>query len=254
MGPRDDLDRRLGEMLDDVPPHDDRPRRQTLLALDATPQRRGRWPSPLLGRRSAQLAPAALTMALGVVLAGLVGVLAWPMVAPADPGGSAPLVAPLDVGGRLLCSPTDARTGTTEELDIGAEPGALVRRETRGFIHPVTIVEMSDPRLDGTVTWAWDEDEYRDASPSAARVGTGTLRIENDAGAWEGSFRSVHLSGAGWATVVLPLAGEGAYIGRMALWELDYEPDMPEGRCGWHVRGLVIAADDLPAVPEAAGP
>ena len=53
---------------------------------------------------------------------------------------------------------------------------------------------------------------------------------------------------------ILPLAGEGAYIGRMALWELDYEPDMPEGRCGWHVRGLVIAADDLPAVPEAAGP
>ena len=113
---------------------------------------------------------------------------------------------------------------------------------------------MSDPRLDGTVTWAWDEDEYRGASAAAARVGSGTLRIENDEGAWEGSFHSAHLTKTGWATVVLPLAGEGAYVGQTALWELDYEASMPEGRCGWHVRGLVVTAADLPAGPEAAGP
>lgn len=254
MGPHDDLDRRLGEMLDDVPAHSDRARQQTLLALDATPQRRWRWLPTRGGRRSEQLVPAALTVVFGLVLAGLVGVLAWPMVAPAGPGGSTPLVAPPEVGGRLLCSEADGRTGAIEEVDVGPEPGALVRRETRGFAYPLTIVEMSDPRLDGTVTWAWDEDEYRGTSAGAARVGIGTLRIENDTGAWEGSFGSVHLTEAGWATVVLPLAGEGAYVGQTALWELDYEPSMPEGRCGWHVRGLVVTAADLPAAPEAAGP
>ncbi len=139
----------------------------------------------------------------------------------------------------------DAPVAFTGKLKCG--PGVA----GKGFVLPV--LEMSDPRLSGEVNHFFAArgierpDGY--AATDLPAVGTGTWRITNDEGSWQGSFHNVFFPDDSWGTTVYPLYGEAAYAGLVALWEFDYLPDMASGGCGWDVHGLILDAEDLPAAP-----
>ncbi len=75
-------------------------------------------------------------------------------------------------------------------------------------------------------------------------MGTGTWRIENEEGAWQGSYTVLGI-GDRSSVVTAPLVGEGAYEGLTAVWESAYDPVA----CDWEVWGLIIEGD-VPAAPE----
>jgi hypothetical protein len=106
---------------------------------------------------------------------------------------------------------------------------------------------MSEPRLEGDYYMSYDTDEHRGPEGTTS-VGSGTWRIENDEGAWQGTFTGVeffdHVS-----TVSMPLAGEGAYEGQTAIWEVVHHPDSADAICNWDVRGVIIEGSP-PAAPE----
>ena len=97
--------------------------------------------------------------------------------------------------------------------------------------------EMSDPRLNGSVTVDWTQDqhwaaEYPDLEgldayfvrePGIAVIKWGTLRIENDTGAWEGTLLETFdvtadvLPSGGLNVGVVELVGAGAYDGLSAV-------------------------------------
>jgi len=80
----------------------------------------------------------------------------------------------------------------------------------------VHTVEMSDPRLSGTLTVSVDLDEY---PPGDFGVQWGTYRLENEAGAWAGQW-----SGVFWTP---PDGGGGGHsawdLSAWAVGEGDYE-------------------------------
>ena len=94
----------------------------------------------------------------------------------ADPTLPAAFTGRIVFGGQV-------RSGTVETVDG--------RTEYRGSAHAPTIVEVSDPRLDGEVTMSFDEDAYTHPDGSMNGVGSGTWRIENPDGAWQGSYNIV---------------------------------------------------------------
>ena len=85
-------------------------------------------------------------------------------------------------------------------------------------------------------------------------LGTGTWRIENHEGAWEGSYSTVGFPDGTYDDGPTPLVGEGAYEGLVAVWATTYLGDdtcgsmSPSG--GWDVRGIVSQAG-LPEPPAA---
>jgi hypothetical protein len=99
----------------------------------------------------------------------------------------------------------------------------------------------SDPRLEGTYYYS----EAYAAEPASAAT-AGTLRIENEDGAWQGSMVYVYLSDGTGTTGSTVLVGEGAYEGLSAIWE----ERMLVQACAADVRGLLIAGD-VPTAPAA---
>lgn len=92
-------------------------------------------------------------------------------------------------------------------------------------------VKVDDPRLSGlmTSTWSWDDfDAVTDTSTA-----WGTITIENDAGAWTGSFTGVELP-TGRMDTHAWLIGTGAYEGLAAFLCL---------QCASHGPALPFAAD-----------
>ena len=59
--------------------------------------------------------------------------------------------------------------------------------------------------------------------------------------------------GAPLPTVAV-LQGEGDYDGLAALAELSLVPGEADDDCNWDGKGLLVAAEELPTSPEAAGP
>jgi len=222
-----------------------------------TAQRRFRWiPAVGGGARGGRPAFAVGGVAAALTIVVLVGLaLSLPTNRSVLPGALSPSLEPQDppnatiFEGQILCGQSDAQTGSTTLNDIGGEEALLQRRETRGFGHDVEVAAMSDPRLDGEIINYWDSDEYFADFSSVGQVGTGTWRITNDEGSWQGSFHNVFFPDDSWGTTVYPLYGEAAYAGLVALWEFDYLPDMASGGCGWDVHGLILDAEDLPAAP-----
>jgi hypothetical protein len=119
----------------------------------------------------------------------------------------------------------EAPVAFTGKLDCG--PGVA----GKGFVLPV--LEMFDPRLLGEVNhfFAAKEIERPDgyAATDLPAVGTGTWRITNDDGAWQGSFHTVYLDDE-WVSTVYPLYGSGAYEGLVALHEHRHVTD-PDDYC-----------------------
>ena len=110
----------------------------------------------------------------------------------------------------------------------------------------LTVLEMSDPRLDGTVYWSnsgWVAD--------AVEYGWQTFRIVNADGAWQGSFPDLYADGAEPRSSSITtghLVGEGLYDGLVAITEID-----SNHADGWDLRGYVVDASTLPAPPPPAG-
>jgi hypothetical protein len=257
MGTEHDLDRSLRAMLDHVPPHDATAIRATLEAAPATAQRRFRW-IPAFGGGARGGRPAfAIGGVAAVVMVIVIATLSLTLPSSGSvlPGAASPSPGPKErpsgtvLEGQIICGLTDAQTGTVASNDIGSEEDPLLRRETRGFGYDVAVATMSDARLDGEIINYWDSDEYVAGISPVGQVGTGTWRITNDKGAWQGSFHNVFFADDSWGTTVYPLYGEAAYEGLVALWEFDYLPVATAGRCGWDVHGLILDAQDLPTPP-----
>ena len=154
--------------------------------------------------------------------------------APPDAEAAQPPVA---FTGVIVCGDT-VRTG----VDGSPADGGPVRLTTRGWAWQPTAT-MSDPRLEGDYYISYDSDDY--VSPTGTSVGTGTWRIENREGAWQGSFTNIMYPGS--TTIVsTALVGEGAYDGLTAVWESSHRPV----QCDWAVRGLILEGD-VPAAPKA---
>ena len=144
---------------------------------------------------------------------------------------------PVAFTGRIVCGDT-VRTGVSES----PADGGPVRLRTRGWAWRPTAT-MSDPRLEGDYSISYDSDDYE--SPTVTSVGTGTWRIENREGAWQGSFTNIKYPES--TTIVsTALVGEGAYGGLTAVWEATNHRPV---ECAWAIRGLILEGN-VPAAPE----
>jgi hypothetical protein len=162
--------------------------------------------------------------ALLVSAAVYAAVAGMPVGATTEPPGSSPeatieestVAAPVAVTACIDGGPNVGPPGTQERVDLPSSEGLMTLARYRGdtFLQPWT--EVSDPRLEGTYTRSWDEDEYFQG-PAFLSIVVTTDRIENDEGAWQGS--SVWYRPAEGEASIAPvvLVGEGAYEGLTAI-------------------------------------
>jgi hypothetical protein len=107
-------------------------------------------------------------------------------------------------------------TGTTIS-SVMVEAGTRTQvgdvTQTRGETFTDTMA-MSDPRVSGTGTGTWNQDGY----PGDIGISWGTYRLENEGGAWSGTFTAAD----GTPTVSSGfLVGEGGYEGLTFYWHQD---------------------------------
>ena len=99
------------------------------------------------------------------------------------------------------------------EVEAGAETPAGDVLQTRGLVF-TDEMEMSDPRVSGTGTGTWNQDGY----PGDIGISWGTYRLENEGGAWSGTFTSADgpiAASSGF------LVGERGYEGLTYYWHQD---------------------------------
>ncbi len=120
----------------------------------------------------------AMAIAIGALAASTVGVRGQ--------GDQAPR-PPTEFSGHIECGP-EVSHGTDRRESFETGDGQVVRVTSRGWAWQPYQTTMSDPRLQGTYQLAYDSDQVTRAGTSGAAVGSGTWRIVNDDGAWQGSF------------------------------------------------------------------
>ena len=204
-------------------------------------------PAIVLGRTRSMFSPVKAIIAGAIIFAfGGVMLIAQPFE---QQGGAAPgaatsdteLTRPVEFTGTIVCGP-DVRTGMTDIPLSGGDTSVM--RSRGGAWQPSATI--SEPRLEGTYYYAYDGDEYRtEGLMSAPSVGSGTWRIENDEGAWQGSHPNIGFADGTYSKATTILIGEGAYEGLTAIWEEQHDG----AACAWDVRGLIIEGD-APAAPE----
>lgn len=142
-----------------------------------------------------------------VLSLALVSVLAVGVTAQSEEG-----MPPVHVTGEVLFNDSDPFEPATSSATDG------VATEYRGF-SAVRQLTMSDERLSGSQRAVWNQTDYgRDGSTVAGR-----LTIENDGGAWVGTYQGVIFPHApGMARHQAVLTGEGGYEGLSAV--LYYDP------------------------------
>jgi hypothetical protein len=125
------------------------------------------------------------------------------------------------------------------QLDPGTTvlDGGVLR--TRGAVL-VTLEASSDERAAGRGLIRLDVDVYPapDGTSVGGQVRYGTMRIENDAGAWEGRFAG-RLSGAGFSQTYW-LEGEAAYEGLTYVVTAGGDGDV------WTTDGLIYRGEPPP--------
>jgi hypothetical protein len=220
----------------------------TLVDTEATtppPDRRHRWPI---------IAGAAAVVA-AVVVGGLVvaardddptSEVAAPPSTAAAPTTAAPPAAvaqpPVEFTACIEPGPV-AEEGTVQPNVVPLSDGDMTIMRDRGTTYRQSLTEVSDPRLEGTLYQAWDEDDYTlPGSVPSANLSTFTDRIENDQGAWQGSAVMLRFPDGQAMVGPLVMAGEGAYEGLTAIvgFESFFE--------SCTVRGYIIEGD-VPAIP-----
>jgi hypothetical protein len=162
----------------------------------------------VIGRTTSMLSPAK-AIAAGALVFAMGG--AFLIAHPFEQQGSVPPAVetseasePTEFTAAFIPS-ASVRPGTYETLEG--------RIESRGNAWGPIISGMTDPRLDGRLTYSADEDNY---FPSGSyMLGTATYRIANDDGAWQGST-PIFMDGSTRGPSVVLLVGEGAYKGLYA--------------------------------------
>jgi hypothetical protein len=113
--------------------------------------------------------------------------------------------------------------GTGGQVSSGAADTAGVMRYR--YHWEDTLIDMSDPRLSGTMSAIYDQDVHTGAAGDVPTfsVGAGTYRIENEEGSWEGPniFLFEGASPTGTSDTGL-LVGSGAYEGLSAFLVFDF--------------------------------
>ena len=111
-------------------------------------------------------------------------------------------------------------------------------------------VAADDPRIVGTMTQVQNArlSNRPDPTEGLSFIIAGTARIDNDDGAWVGTWTSYggdRVGGQEWYV----LEGEGAYEGLTAIFAGDVDADSPQGP----LEGVIVPFE-LPALPEPATP
>jgi hypothetical protein len=124
--------------------------------------------------------------------------------------------------------------------DETSEAGDGVVMSRGGAWRPGVITAASDPRLEGTLSIAANNDEYADG-PTIYNY---AFRIENEDGVWQQTptLNLEHREG-GASTTTGVMIGEGAYEGLIAVFD-----NLVEGS-GWTLHGYIIEGG-LPPDPE----
>jgi hypothetical protein len=226
--PPADSQRSTGQIMARLPDRERRRRwwpffRQTSSVSETPPADRitGHPPRPIpasnghsptvIGRTQLMFSPAkAITVGVVVFALGGAVLIAQPFD---QQGGSVPgaatdteVAAPIEFSATFTPS-SDVRVGTYETVD-----GVI---QQRGNAWSPVISGMSDPRLDGVLTYSEDSDLY--PAPGASfEFGAVTYRISTADGAWQGSTPIVKDGGGYCCNSVVVLVGEGAYEGLYA--------------------------------------
>ena len=83
----------------------------------------------------------------------------------------------------------------------------------RGDAWGPTVREVNDPRFEGRYSISYDTDSYFAAGLTAQEVvGAGTWRIENDEGAWQGSYHIMDPLDGGDVTVTVAMPEDGRHV------------------------------------------
>jgi hypothetical protein len=198
-----DLEQRLESwMQEDATLPDDL--REVLAKLPETPQRHHRWSFTL-----AELSWRTRTMFSATRVAATIAIFALgaSIALIAGPLGPASEVVP----GQLAVespAPPAIVSGVSSSINV-EDPGVEVPGSAIPIVHghvSVVEAEMDDPRVSGTYTLTQSAQDHGGMGPML-----GTMRVENEEGAWEGPVEGywtnndTHFSGC--------LTGEAAYEG-----------------------------------------
>jgi hypothetical protein len=171
-------------------------------------------------------------------------------------GGVMLIAQPFDQQGRnvlgaaapaSLVEVSGSGTGGPCPVEGTISEGESVRTTRGGYCNPVW--NMSDPRLDGTVTWATNYDDFLldDSGLSVSVLG---ISIVNEEGAWrmmpEVRFETPDVV-PGAVPAQFVLVGEGAYEG---LYAVLASTDL--GDTNGTLQGFIVQGE-IPPAPEAAG-
>ena len=153
--------------------------------------------------------------------------------------------APVEFTACTLAGP-EVHPATEEEVVVSSPDGDVTIVRSRGVTWRQSLRDVSDPRLDGTVYFADNSDDYTlPGNGGGLSFGANTFRIENDEGAWQGSAQNLAFPDGTVVTGPYVMVGEGAYEGLTASFTW---PDDEDGNC---MRGYIIeGTTPAPPVPQ----
>ena len=164
------------------------------------------------------------TLTAGLMTLALLASMALGAVAQSPPA-TLGMTAPIEFSGRI---------SSGSQTSLGTEASVDGHLEVRGDVFAPAVEEMSDPRLDGSVTVTLDINTYPvPGTEEDVTIRWLTWRIENESGAWEGPQVTITFPDA-TSTSTAVLTGDGAYAGLVAAWEM-----VRDGK-GWDVRGFIV--------------
>lgn len=134
--------------------------------------------------------------------------------------GAAAVVAQSDEGSVEGPSPATHVTGTRAftEFSEGLTDATEGDLEESYDWRADYVMEMSDPRVTGTLTLLGDYVEMQETGPRDSAVGQGPVRLVNDGGTWSGTWSRAAHPPCGVHTYVW-LFGEEAYEG-LTFWSM----------------------------------
>jgi hypothetical protein len=250
MNPDRDLDLLLDQWMAEGPTDDaDRLKSEAMAKIAVTPQVRG----SLLPWRVDMTAITRLAVVAILAASGTALFMTATETGPAEPVAPA---AEADADA-AVSQKAAAFTGTSsggQQTEQGQEVAGEGKMSMLGDAWSVTLEDMSDPRLNGTLTLVAN----RDFHGLQGRIASLSLRIDNDLGSWLGSGHgwdgSIDSTPAEYGHALL--RGTGAYEGLTALMYTTLDQDGalgPRDSRFQRYTGMVFpgGVPETPAMPEA---